>query len=82
MLETRGKAAVVQAFQHFFGTLLLIGVVTGVLSLIPGVGWVLGVLVFILAMKYTQRETFSIDVITTLAVWMALRVVALQLHIL
>ncbi len=73
--------AVVQSFQQFFWPLLLIGVGTGVLALIPVVGWMLGVLAFILSLKYTHRETLSIDVMTTLALWIVMRVVAMQLHI-
>lgn len=74
-------AAMVQSFQQFFCPLLLVGVVTGVLALIPVIGWVLGVSVFILSLKYTQRETLSIDVMTTLALWIAMRVLAVELHI-
>lgn len=74
-------AAVMQSFQHFFWPLLLIGVSTGVLALIPVVGWILGVLVFILSLQYANRSTLSIDVIATLALWIALRALAIQLHI-
>lgn len=74
-------AAVMQSFQHFLWPLLLIGVSTGVLALIPVVGWILGVLVFILSLQYGNRSTLSIDVIATLALWIALRAVAIQLHI-
>ncbi len=73
--------ALVQSFQHFLGPLLLIGLATGVLALIPVVGWILGVLVFILALRYTHRDTLSVDIITTLALWIALRALAMQLHI-
>ncbi len=74
-------AAVMQSFQHFFWPLLLIGVTTGVLALIPVVGWILGVLVFILSLQYANRNTLSIDVIATLVLWIALRALAIQLHI-
>ena len=73
--------AMVQSFQRFVWPLLLIGVGTGVLALIPVVGWILGILVFILSLQYTRRETLSIDVMTTLALWIALRALAMQLHI-
>lgn len=73
--------AVVQSFQQIVWPLLLVGVTTGVLALIPAVGWMLGISVFILSLKYLHRDTFSIDVITTLVLWIALRVVAMQLHI-
>ena len=73
--------AVVQSFQQFFWPLLLIGVSTGVLALIPVVGWILGVLVFILSLQYANRNTLSIDVIATLVLWIALRALAMQLHI-
>lgn len=73
--------AVVQSFQHFLWPLLLIGVSTGVLALIPVVGWILGVLVFLLSLQYTHRETLSIDVMATLALWIAMRALAMQLHI-
>lgn len=73
--------AVVQAFQHFLWPLLLIGVSTGVLALIPAVGWILGVLVFLLSLQYTHRDTLSIDVMATLALWLVMRVLAMQLHI-
>lgn len=73
--------AAVQSFQQFIGPLLLIGVVTGMLALIPVVGWVLGVSVFILSLKYTNRDSLSIDVMTTLACWIAMQVLAVQLHI-
>jgi hypothetical protein len=73
--------AMVQSFQNFLGPLLLIGLVTGVLALIPVIGWILGILVFILSLKYTRRATLSIDVMTTLALWIAVRALAMQLHI-
>lgn len=73
--------AVIQSFQQFFYPLLLIGVVTGALALIPVIGWALGVSVYILSLKYTQRDTLSIDVMTTLALWIAMRVLAMELHI-
>lgn len=73
--------AVIQSFQQFFYPLLLIGVVTGALALIPVIGWALGVSVYILSLKYTQRDTLSIDVVTTLALWIAMRVLAMELHI-
>jgi hypothetical protein len=76
-----GMVAMVQSFQNFLGPLLLIGLVTGVLALIPVIGWILGILVFILSLKYTRRATLSIDVMTTLALWIAVRALAMQLHI-
>ncbi len=74
-------AAVMQSFQNFVWPLLLIGVGTGVLALIPVVGWILGDLVFLLSLQYTHRETLSIDVMATLALWIVLRALAIQLHI-
>ncbi len=74
-------AAMAQSFQHFLGPLLLIGLGTGLLALIPTVGWMLGVSVFILSLQYAHRNTISIDVMTTLALWIALRALAMQLHI-
>lgn len=76
-----GMVAMMQSFQQFFRPLLLIGVATGALALIPVIGWALGVSVFILSLRYTQRETLSIDVMTTLALWIAMRVLAMELHI-
>lgn len=74
-------AAAVQSFQQFFCPLLLIGVATGMLALIPVIGWALGVSVFILALRYKHRETLSIDVVTTLALWIAMRALAIEMHI-
>ena len=73
--------AVMQSFQQYFWPVLLIGLGTGALALIPVVGWMLGVLVFVLALKYTHRNTRAIDIMMTLALWIALRVLAMQLHI-
>ncbi|HET8709995.1 MAG TPA: hypothetical protein VFM32_01370 [Spongiibacteraceae bacterium] len=70
-----------QSFQQFIWPLLLIGLGTGLLALIPVVGWALGISAFILSLKYTRRETLSIDVMTTMALWIALRALAMQLHI-
>lgn len=74
-------AAVVQSFQQFFFPILLVGVTTGMLALIPVIGWALGVSVFILSLRYTNRDTFLIDVMTTMALWIAMRVLAMELHI-
>ncbi|HEY3700501.1 MAG TPA: hypothetical protein VGK97_14290, partial [Spongiibacteraceae bacterium] len=76
-----GMAAVVESFQQFFWPLLLIGVCTGVVALIPAVGWILGILIFILSLKYTRRTTLSLDLMITMALWILIRGLAMQLHI-
>jgi len=74
-------AAAIGSFQQFFFPLLLIGVCTGLLALIPVVGWVLGILVFVLSLKYSRRGASSVDLLTIMMLWVGIRALAMQLHI-
>lgn len=74
-------AAVVGSIQQFFLPLLLIGVCTGLLALIPVVGWILGILVFVLSLKYSRRGASTVDLLTIMALWVIIRALAMQLHI-
>lgn len=66
--------ALVQRFQRNYLPLLLIGLVSGLLALIPLVGWLLGLVFFLLAFRYAQRRTFMHDLIVVLAIWLLLQV--------
>lgn len=72
-------AAMVEALHRQYLPLLLIGLCTGLLALIPKVGWILGCSAFLLAYRYARRQTFVADVMVTLALWLLLQQLFLQL---
>lgn len=59
--------------QRYCLPLLLIGALSGLLTLIPKIGWVLGLSVLILAWRYLRRMHFLPDLLLMLAVWMLTR---------
>lgn len=67
------------SFQRQHLPILLIGLLTGLLALIPLVGWLLGFSVFALACRYARRTTFLSDFMVMLMVWLLIRELALQL---
>lgn len=66
-------AAPVQTLQRNYLPLLLIGLVSGLLALIPLVGWLLGLAFFLLAFRYAQRRAFLHDLLVVLAIWLLLQ---------
>lgn len=73
--------AMIGSIQRFFLPLLLIGLCTGLLALIPKVGWLLGIAVFFLASQYAGRRSMALDLMVTIAFWVAIREIAVLLHI-
>ena len=73
--------ASIGTFQRFFLPLLLIGLCTGLLALIPKIGWLLGLSVFLLASQYTDRRTIPIDLIVTALLWVVVRQAATVLQL-
>lgn len=71
-------AAMMQAFQRYSLPLLAIGLLTGLLALIPKVGWILGFSAFFLAYNYARRKTFLADLFGMMAIWIAIRLVFMQ----
>lgn len=65
--------------QRHWAPMLVIGALTGLLALIPGVGWLLGFMVFALAWHYARRKHFLSDLAVLMLVWLLVRVLALQL---
>lgn len=68
-----------QAFQRYSLPLLAIGLVTGLLALIPKVGWILGFSVFLLAYNYARRTTFLADLFGLMALWIIVRLICMRL---
>jgi hypothetical protein len=68
-----------ESIQRSFLPALLLGLVTGVLALIPMVGWILGLSVFILVNKYTVRRSFATDLIVMMFMWAVIRQLATPL---
>lgn len=66
-------AAIVETVQRNLLPLLAIGLVTGLLALIPGIGWLLGALCFLLGWHYLRRTAFLADSLIVLAIWLALQ---------
>jgi hypothetical protein len=64
---------VIQALQRFSFPILAIGLVTGLLAMIPGIGWLLGFSAFLLAYRYARRQTFIADLLILMAVWIGVR---------
>lgn len=71
--------AMMQAFQRYSLPLLAIGLMTGLLALIPKVGWILGFSTFLLAYFYARRTTFLPDLLGVMAIWIAVRLLAMQI---
>jgi predicted PurR-regulated permease PerM len=71
--------AMMESIQRSFLPALLLGLVTGVLALIPMVGWLLGFAVFILVNKYTARSSFATDLIVMMLMWVIIRQLAAPL---
>jgi len=65
--------ATIQSVQRFVLPLLLIGLGTGLLALIPKIGWLLGIAVFVLASQYVQRRTMPTDLILIALMWVGIR---------
>ncbi len=61
------------SLQRSFLPAVCLGLVTGVLALIPMIGWLLGFLVFILVNKYTERKSFAADLIVMMLLWVLIR---------
>ncbi len=72
--------ASIGTIQRFVLPLLLIGLCTGLLALIPKIGWLLGLSVFLLASQYADRRTMPIDLIVTALLWVVVRQVAALLQ--
>jgi hypothetical protein len=71
--------AMMESIQRSFFPALLLGLATGVLALIPLIGWLLGLAVFILANKYTARSSFATDLIVMMVLWVIIRQMATPL---
>jgi uncharacterized membrane protein len=71
--------AMMESLQRSVLPALLLGLVTGVLALIPVIGWVLGVAVFVLANKYSARSSFAADLIMMMVMWVMIRQLAAPL---
>jgi predicted PurR-regulated permease PerM len=71
--------AMMESLQRSLLPALLLGLVTGVLALIPMVGWLLGFAVFILVNKYTVRRSFTTDLIVMMVMWVIIRQLATPL---
>ena len=74
-------AAVVESFQRFLFPVLLISVCTGLLALIPTVGWLLGFAVFVLASKYIGRNNLFPDLMVAMVLWVLIRQLAAHLQL-
>lgn len=71
--------AMMESIQRSFFPALLLGLVTGLLALIPMVGWLLGLGVFVLVNKYTARRSFATDLIVMMVMWVIIRQLATPL---
>lgn len=71
--------AMMQAVQRYSLPLLAIGAVTGLLALIPTVGWILGFSTFLLAYRYARRTTFLADLFGMMAIWIVVRLLFMQI---
>ena len=71
--------AMMESIQRSFFPALLLGLVTGILALIPMVGWLLALGVFILVNKYTARSSFATDLIVMMVMWVIIRQMAAPL---
>jgi hypothetical protein len=73
-------AAMVETLQRHYLPVLAIGLCTGLLALIPKVGWILGFSAFLLAYRYARRHNFVADVMITLALWLLVQHLFLPLR--
>jgi hypothetical protein len=73
--------AMMETFQRYYLPILVIGVATGLLALIPQIGWLLGFLAFILAYRYAQRKAFIGDLLVIMVVWLLIRQLAVALQV-
>jgi len=71
--------AMMASVQRYCLPLLVIGALSGLLTLLPNIGWILGFSVLMLAWRYLHRSHFLIDLLMMLAVWMLTREFAQQL---
>lgn len=69
--------AMMEMFQRHYLPILVIGIATGLLALIPLVGWLLGFSAFVLAYRYAQRKTFLADLAVMMMLWLVVRQFAL-----
>lgn len=66
-------AALVESFQRHYLPLLTIGLLSGLLALIPLVGWLLGFAFFLFAFHYARRRAFLPDLLAVMAIWLLLQ---------
>lgn len=66
-------AAIVDRVQRNYLPLAGIGLLTGLLALIPNVGWLLGALLFLLGWHYLRRTAFLADSLVVMAIWLGLQ---------
>ena len=71
--------AMMESIQRSVLPALLLGLVTGLLALIPAVGWLLGLAVFVLVNKYAVRASFATDLIVMMLMWVIIRQLATAL---
>jgi putative Mn2+ efflux pump MntP len=72
-LEFFGMAASFHTLHRNYLPLFVIGFTSGLLALIPLVGWLLGLVFFLLAFRYAQRRTFLHDLLVVLGIWLLLQ---------
>lgn len=71
--------AMMESIQRSLLPALFLGLVTGLLALIPMVGWLLGLAVFVLINKYSARSSFATDLIVMMVMWVIIRQIAAPL---
>jgi len=71
--EDKDMVAMMQAVQRYSLPLLAIGIATGLLALIPKVGWLLGFSAFALAYRYARRTAFIPDLLLMMVIWIGIR---------
>jgi|GEM_PF-3034592 len=73
--------AMMANMQRYCLPILIVGAFTGLLTLIPKIGWLLGFFVAVLAWRYTRRSNFLPDLLLVLAIWMVTRELVLKLAV-
>ena len=73
--------AMMREVQRFSVPILAIAVATGLLAMIPKVGWLLGFAAFLLAYRYARRHTFFVDVLILMVVWVGIRAAFMQIGV-
>lgn len=68
--------ALVERLQRSPLSVPLIGLISGLMALIPMVGWLLGFAFILLASRLARRTNLFVDLMVILLVWLALRFVA------